>query len=95
MGSKDTVLSLLPVLHTASQDLHVPPPLLQVFAMLASVESVVPILGSQIYSKLYNYTKPLSYPWPGGSGCMLDRYGMMKSNITTVRWFILLYRSIV
>lgn len=37
----------------------------QVFAMLASVESVVPILGSQIYSKLYNATKQSSYPWPG------------------------------
>ena len=37
----------------------------KVFAMLASVESAVPIIGTQIYTSLYSATKLLEYPGPG------------------------------
>ena len=35
------------------------------FAMLASLESAVPILASAIFTNLYNATSELSYPWKG------------------------------
>ena len=37
----------------------------KVFAMLASVESILPIVGSNLYSNLYNATSDLEYPWMG------------------------------
>ena len=37
----------------------------KVFAMLASVESLVPILASSVFTHLYNATSGLPYPWPG------------------------------
>ena len=33
--------------------------------MLASVESVVPIIGTMLYTTVYNKTKLLAYPAPG------------------------------
>ena len=35
----------------------------KVFAMLASTESVVPIIGSSVFTNLYNATSNLQYPW--------------------------------
>ena len=51
-------------------------PSVQVFAMLASLECAVPILGSMIFTSIYNATSGLAYPWQGtfyfaGSGCLL------------------------
>ena len=48
----------------------------KVFAMLASLECAVPILGSMIFTSIYNATSGLAYPWQGtfyfaGSGCLL------------------------
>ena len=37
----------------------------KVFAMLASLESVVPIAASAIFTSLYNSTTGLGYPWQG------------------------------
>ena len=37
----------------------------KVFAMLASLECLVPILGSAIFTNLYNATSQLDYPWVG------------------------------
>ena len=37
----------------------------KVFAMLASLESVLPIVGSNLYTNLYNATSDLEYPWMG------------------------------
>ena len=37
----------------------------QVFAMLASLECLVPIIGSAVFTSLYNATSELSYPWVG------------------------------
>ena len=37
----------------------------KVFAMLASVESLLPIVGSNLYTNLYNATSDLEYPWMG------------------------------
>ena len=44
--------------------------------MLASLECAVPILGSMIFTSIYNATSGLAYPWQGtfyfaGSGCLL------------------------
>ena len=46
--------------------------ILQVFAMLASLESAVPILASAIFTNLYNATSELTYPWQGSFyfGCI-------------------------
>ena len=38
---------------------------LKVFAMLASLECLVPIIGSAIFTNLYNATSEFSYPWVG------------------------------
>ena len=35
----------------------------KVFAMLASLESLVPILASLLYTSLYNSTSELGFPW--------------------------------
>ena len=48
----------------------------KIFAMLASVESIVPILASTLFTRLYNATSVLDYPWPGsfyfaGAGSIL------------------------
>ena len=48
----------------------------KVFAMLSSVESLVPILASTVFTHLYNATSGLAYPWPGsfyfaGAFCVL------------------------
>ena len=37
----------------------------QVFAMLASLECVVPILSSMIFTNVYNATSGSQYPWQG------------------------------
>ena len=37
----------------------------KVFAMLASLECLVPIIGSAIFTSLYNATAQLGYPWVG------------------------------
>ena len=37
----------------------------KVFAMLASLECLVPIIGSAIFTNLYNATAQLNYPWVG------------------------------
>lgn len=44
----------------------------KVFAMLASLESAVPILASAIFTNLYNATSELTYPWQGSFyfGCI-------------------------
>ena len=48
----------------------------KVFAMLSSVESLVPILASTVFTHLYTSTSTLPYPWPGsfyfaGAVCIL------------------------
>ena len=48
----------------------------KIFAMLASVESLIPILASNTFTRLYNATSDLQYPWVGsfyflGAGCIL------------------------
>ena len=48
----------------------------KIFAMLASVESFVPILASATFTRLYNYTADHQYPWVGsfyfaGAACIL------------------------
>jgi len=48
----------------------------KVFAMLASVESLVPIIASTVFTRMYNVTAVLHYPWPGsfyfvGAGSIL------------------------
>ena len=35
----------------------------KVFAMLASTESLVPIIASNVFTNLYNATSDLQYPW--------------------------------
>ena len=35
------------------------------FALLASLECLVPIIGSAIFTNLYNATSELAYPWVG------------------------------
>ena len=37
----------------------------QVFAMLASLECIVPILSSMIFTNVYNATSSAQYPWQG------------------------------
>ena len=37
----------------------------KVFAMLSSVQSLVPIVASTVFTQLYNATSDLAYPWPG------------------------------
>ena len=37
----------------------------KIFAMLGSVESVIPIIGTNVYTRLYNATRELEYPLPG------------------------------
>ena len=37
----------------------------KIFAMLGSVESVIPIVGTNIYTHIYNATRELSYPLSG------------------------------
>ena len=37
----------------------------KIFAMLGSVESVIPIIGTNVYTRLYNATRELAYPLPG------------------------------
>jgi hypothetical protein len=37
----------------------------KIFAMLASVESLIPILGTNMYTRIYNATRELAYPLPG------------------------------
>ena len=56
---------ILQLLLLLLQLLLLPSLLPQVFAMLASVESVVPIIGTTFYTTLYNNTKLLAYPAPG------------------------------
>jgi len=48
----------------------------KIFAMLASVESLVPIIASTVFTRLYNVTSVLDYPWVGsfyfaGAGCIV------------------------
>ena len=42
----------------------------KIFAMLASVESLIPILATNVYTRLYNATRELDYPLPGNSKCL-------------------------
>eukprot|EP00090_Calanus_glacialis_P013647 TRINITY_DN22303_c0_g1_i1.p1 TRINITY_DN22303_c0_g1~~TRINITY_DN22303_c0_g1_i1.p1 ORF type:complete len:512 (+),score=57.94 TRINITY_DN22303_c0_g1_i1:1-1536(+) len=37
----------------------------KIFAMLASVESLIPIIGTNMYTRIYNATRELAYPFPG------------------------------
>ena len=37
----------------------------KVFAMLASVESLIPIIGTNMYTRIYKATRELAYPMPG------------------------------
>merc|ERR1719317_145981 len=37
----------------------------KVFAMLASVESLIPIIGTNMYTNIYKATRELAYPLPG------------------------------
>ena len=37
----------------------------KIFAMLASVESLIPIIGTLMYTKIYKDTRELAYPLPG------------------------------
>jgi len=37
----------------------------KIFGMLASIESLIPIIGTIIYSRIYNATRELPYPLPG------------------------------
>ena len=39
--------------------------MMKVFAMLASLECMVPILSSMIFTNVYNATADLNYPWKG------------------------------
>ena len=37
----------------------------KIFAMLASVESLIPIIATNMYTRIYNATRELAYPLPG------------------------------
>ena len=37
----------------------------KVFAMLGVFEAIVPIIASSVFTKLYNATSELDYPWDG------------------------------
>ena len=39
----------------------------KIFAMLASIESLIPIIGTNMYTRIYNATRELAYPLPGMS----------------------------
>ena len=58
--------------------------------MLASVESAVPIIGTQIYTSLYSATKLLDYPGPGScyfATCGFILLGMMLTMGNAFRYF--------
>ena len=59
--------------------------------MLASVESAVPIIGTQIYNALYSATRLLAYPGPGAcyfATCGFILLGMLLTmgNACSMGW---------
>ena len=63
----------------------------KVFAMLASTESVVPIIASNVFTNLYNATSDLLYPWQATFyfvEAAITSLGVVKNQIWIVQYFV-------
>ena len=71
----------------------------KIFAMLASVESLIPIIGTNMYTRIYNTTRELAYPLPGMIGnsntLNLDKGWAISVKHTLYNWSSLVGKKLV
>ena len=71
----------------------------KIFAMLASIESLIPIIGTNMYTRIYNSTRELAYPLPGMIGnsntLNLDKGLSILVKLTLYTWSSLVGKKIV